>query len=86
MEVESLPTPDNFDPSKPFLFLPTHSRLAFVFEGAVFVWDTQHSKLLLNSVDVGQYWEGMTFSSDSHFFTCGTVGPEVYLWKESPTG
>ena len=84
-EVESLPTPDNFDPSNPFLFLPTHSRLAFVIDGAVLVWDTQHSKLLLNPVDVGELWE-MTFSSDGRFFACGTFGPEVYLWKESPTG
>ena len=85
-EVESLPTPDNFYLSNRFLFLPTHSRLAFVLEGAVLVWDTQHSKLLLNSVDLGQYQEGMTFSSDGCFFACATQGPEIYLWKESPTG
>ena len=84
-EVESLPTPDNFDPSNPFLFLPTHSRLAFVLEGAVFVWDTRHSKLLLNSVDAGESGT-MTFSSDGRFFACATGGREVYLWKESPTG
>ena len=84
-EVESLPTPDNFDPSSRFLFLPTHSRLAFVLGRAVLVWDTQHSKLL-GSVDAGKYWEGMTFSSDGRFFACATQGPEIYLWKESPTG
>ena len=28
----------------------------------------------------------MTFSSDGRFFAYGTRGPEVYLWKESPTG
>ena len=85
-EVESLPTPDNFYLSNRFLFLPTHSRLAFVLEGAVLVWDTQHSKLLLNSVNVREHWGRMTFSSDGRFFACGTRGPEVYLWKESPTG
>ena len=84
-EVESLPTPHYFDPSNPFLFLPAHSRLAFIIEGAVLVWDTQHSKLLLNSVDVEGPWR-MTFSSDGRFFACATKGPEVYLWKESPTG
>ena len=85
-EVESLPTPDNFDLSDRFLFLPTHSRLAFVLGRAVLVWDTQYSKLLLNSVNVGEHWGKMTFSSDGRFFACGTRGPEVYLWKESPTG
>ena len=57
-EVESLPTPDNFDPSDVFLFLPTHSRLAFVSEWVAFVWDAQHSKLLLNSVNVREPWGG----------------------------
>ena len=28
----------------------------------------------------------MSFSSDGHFFTCGADGPEIYIWKESPTG
>ena len=83
-EVESLPTPDNFHPENGFLFFPTHSRLAFVPEGVVFVWDTRHSKLLLDPVDVGEPW-GMMFSSDGRFFACGTQGPEAYLWKESPT-
>ena len=57
-EVESLPTPDNFHPSDVFLFLPTHSRLAFVSEWVAFVWDAQHSKLLLNSVNVREPWGG----------------------------
>ena len=83
-EVESLPTPHNFDPSHGFLLLPTHSRLAFFLEG-VAVWDTQHSKFLLNFAEV-EVFEWMTFSSDGRFFACATLRPEVYLWKESPTG
>jgi len=84
-EVESLPIPNIFDPSKEFLFLPTVSRLAFVLENAIFVWDAQHSKLLLSSVDIKKPRE-MTFSSDGHFFACATDSPEIYLWKDSPTG
>jgi len=83
--VESLPTPNNSDPSKEFLFLPTLSRLAFVLENGILVWDAQHSKLLLSSVDIKKPRE-MTFSSDGHFFAYATGGPEIYLWKDSPTG
>ena len=84
-EIESLPTPNTFVPSKQFLFLPILSRLAFVLEKAVLVWDAQHSKLLLNSVDVKEP-RGMTFSSDGRFFAYETYGPEIYLWKDSPDG
>ena len=84
-EVKSLLIPTNFDPSKQFHFLPTHSRLAFLLEGAVTVWDAQLSKPLLNSVDV-EMTKNMTFSPDGHFFACETSGPEIYLWKESPAG
>ena len=83
--VESLVTPNNFDPSKDFLFLPILSRLAFILEMDLFVWDAQNSKLLLNFVD-NQDLYNPTFSSDGHFFACGTTGLEIYLWKESPTG
>ena len=84
-EVESLPTPDNFDPSDEFLFLPIHFRLAFTLEKSVLVWDIQHSKLLLDSGDIGKPRK-MTFSPDGRFFACGTDGPEIHLWKDSPTG
>ena len=82
-EVKSLLTPNNFE-SGNFTFLPTLSRLAF-FNGRVNVWDCEHSKLLLNSVDPSSATE-LTFSSDGHFLACGTDGPHIYLWKDSPTG
>jgi len=84
-EVESLPAPDNFDPSNDYLFLPTPSRLAFVDENTVSVWDAQRSKLLLSSVDVNDFL-GMNFSPDGRFFACRTDESETCLWKESPTG
>jgi len=34
-KVESLPIPNNFDPSTQVLYLPTHSRLAFVLKDGV---------------------------------------------------
>ena len=84
-EVASLPTPNGIDPSKEFIFLSTHSRLAFVLEKTVAVWDAQHSKFLLNPADVGEPGK-MSFSSDGRFFACGTNGSEIHLWKETPTG
>ena len=81
--VKSLPTPNSFNPSRHFIFLPTHSRLAFIFEGAIIVWDAQNSKILLNSTDVGVL-EDMTFSSDGDFFVCGNL--DICLWKYSTAG
>jgi WD40 repeat protein len=83
-EVDSLPTPDDF-PSTRFLLLPTLSRLAFVLQGRVLVWDARHSKMLLDSVDVKNP-RNISFSPDGRFVVCGTEGPEFYLWKESPDG
>ena len=85
VEVESLPTPSNFDPSEKFLFLSTCSRLAFAHGETVSVWDVQHSKPLLDSVATRLPWD-MSFSPDGSFFACGDCGPEICLWKESPTG
>jgi WD40 repeat protein len=84
-EVESLPTPNGFYLSEECIFLPTLSRFAFIHEKTVLVWDAQHSKLLLNSMEV-KTPSKMTFSPDGSFFACATHGPEIYLWKESPTG
>jgi len=84
-EVESLPTPNDFNTNRS-LFLPVPPRLAFIGpKKTVLVWDAQYSNLLLNSTDIGNP-NTMTFSSDGRFFACGTFGREIYLWKESPTG
>jgi len=73
-EVESLPIPDNFDPSRRVLYLPTHSWLAFVLKNSVFVWDTQHSRFLLSSADERMKGDEMSFSADGHFFACDHWG------------
>jgi len=86
-QVKTLLTPDSFNAIKQIglQLLPTPYRLALTFRDKVLVWDGQNSKYLL-------YYEGpgfnakMTFSSDGHFFACQTTGPEIYLWRESPTG
>ena len=83
-EVDSLPTPDNF-PSTEFLLFPPLSRLAFILQGRVLVWDARRLKILLDSADVKNPRD-MSFSPDGRFFVCGTEGAEFYLWKESPDG
>ncbi|KAF9646358.1 hypothetical protein BDM02DRAFT_3188908 [Thelephora ganbajun] len=85
--VESLPLPDDFDPSRESRFHPTSSRLAFTTEGLVHVWDARDSKFLLESTGVkGNMVTSMSFSPDGRFFVCGTRGLGIHLWKESLTG
>jgi len=83
-EIESLPAPDDTG-SGEHLFLPTLSRLAFIFREAVLIWDTRDSKFLLNFVG-GSRLRGFSFSPDGRFFACGAAPRGFYLWKESPTG
>ena len=83
-EVESLPAPDEIC-SEESLFLPARFWLAFTLRDAVLVWDARDSKFLLNFVGSDQP-VGLSFSSDGHFFACGTIGQDIHLWKESPTG
>ena len=83
-EIESLPAPNNTG-SRNHLFLPTPSRLAFILDEAVLIWDARDSKFLLNFVGGGQFW-GLSFSSNGRFFACEVAGQGVHLWKESPTG
>ena len=86
MKVESLPTPNSFDPSGNFLFLPALYWLAFTLGNTIFVWDAKHSKFLLHSVDLNLP-KRMSFSPDGNFFACGTqFGGEFWLWKKSSTG
>jgi len=83
-EVERLPVPGNLGRLWGDLFLPALSRLFGGSEGSVLVWDARDSKLLLNAGGVRPM--GMSFSSDGRFFVCGTLGREVYIWKESQAG
>ena len=84
-EVDSLCTPGNFDPSREFVLLPSRFLLAFVLENTVMVWDGKTAKFLLKSADVREPRK-MTFSPDGRFVACATNGPEIHLWKESPSG
>ena len=86
VEIETLEVHSRFNPSEPFLFFPDLSRLACVMVDTVLIWDTRRSKPLLKSKDVSFQGSKMSFSPDGEFFACGTAGPDVYLWKESPAG
>jgi WD40 repeat protein len=88
MKVETLPTPDGFDPTctkASVKLLPAPYRLAIAFAEKVLVWDLRNSKCLLD-YSVVSTRPLMSFSSDGRFFALSVAGPEIYLWKESPTG
>jgi hypothetical protein len=79
-KVGSLSTPEGF--SKSLAMLPTLSWLAFIDKGRVVLWDAQHHKVLLDSVDA-ENPVTMSFSADGQLIICGTGGKESYLWKKS---
>ena len=91
-EVETLPTPDHFgDEGYVAQFLPGPCRIALYHgnrdrtRGRILVWDARRSKSLLEWTDA-DFRPRMSFSSDGRFFACATMGPDVYLWKDSPDG
>ena len=82
-EVGSLPLPNHQDfQGLEFKFHPIPSRLTTSSNGKISVWDAQDLKPLLNFNGLGY----ISFSLDGHFCACQTNGPELFLWKESPTG
>jgi WD40 repeat protein len=93
-KVETLPAPDNFDPTmSPHVnspshtevqFLPTPYLLVLISLGKVLLWDIRNSRCLLDCTDIGLY-PVISFSSDGCFFTCSTIDG-IGLWKKSPTG
>ena len=90
VEVESLPIADKIVHGDRFLFLPSHSRLAFTINHTIQVWDAKAAKLLLKSelpsdarsahLPIG------SFSSNGCFFTHVDESGITRVWKESPTG
>ena len=88
IQIETLPTPDNFPAKKPktLVFLPTLSLLAFVVQGRIFVWDAQCQKALLDSpVPAGRYHQAH-FTPDGQFFIFRTGYCKLCLYKKSPDG
>ena len=84
IKIGSLSTPDNFSSEELVLF-PTLSRLAFILDGEIFVWDALQNRVLLHSLDIEKP-RAISFSPDGHSFVCGTGSREFYIWKETPTG
>jgi len=85
-KVELLSAPDDIGDLEKALFLPHLSRLAYICKGGTLaVWDAQDSKLLL-SFPSREWFSGMSFSSDGHFFVCGSYDQQAYLFKETSTG
>ena len=91
-EVVSLDPPYDIYSSEGALFHSTPCRLANITKECIQVWSLQDSKLLLDSTDpMDNMSIWVSFSPDGQFFACGiivpeTISPEIYLWKESPSG
>ena len=90
VEVESLPIADKIVDGERFLFLPALSRLAFVLNGIIQVWDAKAAKLLLKSeLTSFTYSTNLpigSFSSDGRLFAHVDKSGVVHVWKESPAG
>ena len=84
IQSSSLPTPDNFSFNN-LMLLPALSLFFFTRGGRILVWDAQHHKFLLDSVDI-EYPRSMAFSPDGNFFLCETTCLEFHLWKKSTDG
>ena len=71
-------------------FFPALHRLALIPFSAgpalkILMWDCGDTEPRFLDADC-HFRSPLTISSDGHFLACSTVGPEVYLWKESSTG
>ena len=84
-EMETFLAPGEISYLGEIAFLPTPTRLAFTTLGAVLVWNTQDSRLLLNFECHGWHQE-MAFSNDGRFFACATGNQGIRVWKEAPAG
>ena len=95
-KIKTFFAPRTVTDGRNFLFLPSVLRLAFTLGGKILVWDVEASRLLLESGSMSvpiaiakprpTRFEGSSFSSNGHVFASMTNVPEVYVWKESPTG
>ena len=83
-KVSSLATPDGFSTDR-LVPSSTFSHFAYVYQGRVIVWATQHNRLLLDSRDIDVPLN-LSFSSDSCFFLCGSQSSEFHVWKRTSEG
>ena len=82
--INSLPIPEGV--STTFLVvLPSFNWLGFILQQKVLVWDAQHHKILLNSIDL-ESPRGISFTPDGTFIICGVGFSELYVWKKSIDG
>jgi len=75
--------PNTFNPSQPFLLLPTIHGLAFIIGNFATIWDLLAGKPILWANNANFKGSTMSATPDGRFFACGTTGTDVYLWKRS---
>lgn len=85
--IQSFPVPEKITDmeNEEFLFLPPLSQLAFTANDTICIWDAQGSRFLLKygPPPFGKSFEGMSFSSDGHFFLHTASRKEIYVWKKT---
>ena len=64
------------------------SDLTVIAQDKILVWDARNSRFLLKDGPISTPSSdgpshSMSFSSDGSFFSCGTSGGEMYVWKRS---
>jgi len=85
-KLETLHVSKDLQLSEPFILFPTLPQLAYIIDGCIFILDVQSFKFLLETEAMNFRGSTMSFSSDGHYFACGTTGPDIYLWEDTPAG
>ena len=82
--ISSFPVPPH---SGKFSFSPVSSHASFVTETELAILNAQDPKVLLQPrVTRADLLPPGQFSPDGRFFVCGTLGGEISVWRNTPTG
>ena len=84
--AETFIIPDDLNPTKPFLFYPVLHRVSYFSGDFVTIWDAQGRDFPLHAEGADLRKSAMSFSPDGCFFACGTVGSDIWLWRDCPGG
>ena len=84
--VETLTTPPDLNLTEPLVFFPALHKISYVSGNILKIWDAKEKIRSLHVRGLDFNGPTMSFSPDGRFFACGTVGSDVYLWKDCAGG